>query len=119
MLQADRDKVSKQQELMRKKIKQVDEERKIAETERADLKAEVKGLGVEQERLKKDNDVARKKIEDLLRERDILNKNVIKADEKTKRQIDLVKRQETQAMNLTKDIMRWKADAGEFEKRIL
>ena len=31
--------------------------------------------------------------EDLLRERDILNKNVVKADERTKKQIDLVKRQ--------------------------
>ena len=69
--------------------------------------------------------------EDLLRERDILNKNVVKADERTKKQIDMVKRQagvilrdgfcfawssmlctrqETQAMNMQKDITRWKQD---------
>ena len=63
-------------------------------------------------------DADRKKIEDLLRERDILNKNVIKTDEKTKKQIDLVKRQETQQHNLLKDIQRWKADAVEMKKRI-
>merc|ERR1719478_1050461 len=68
--------------------------------------------------MRKEGDVDRKKIEDLLRERDILNKNVIKADERTKKQIDLVKRQETQAMNLQKDIARWKQDAQEFKKRI-
>ena len=32
--------------------------------------------------------------QDLLRERDILNKSVVKADDRTKKQIDLVKRQE-------------------------
>jgi len=35
-----------------------------------------------------------------------------------KKQIDLVKRQETQALNLSKDIARWKQDAQEFKKRI-
>merc|ERR1711964_457443 len=59
----------------------------------------------------KELDSDKKRIEDLLRERDILNKNVIKADERTKRQ-------ETQALNLQKDIARWKQDASEFKKRI-
>merc|ERR1711871_759301 len=36
----------------------------------------------------------------------------------TKKQIDLVKRQETQALNLQKDIARWKQDAQDFKKRI-
>merc|ERR1712193_252519 len=36
----------------------------------------------------------------------------------TKKQIDLVKRRETQALNLSKDIARWKQDAQEFKKRI-
>merc|ERR1712187_316031 len=38
---------------------------------------------------------------------------------RTKKQIDLVKRQETQAMNMQKDIQRWKLDAAEFKKRII
>merc|ERR550514_2277707 len=63
-------------------------------------KTETKVLNLEVEQRQKEVDISRKKIEDLLRERDILNKNVIKTDERTKKQIDLVKRQETQQHNL-------------------
>ena len=38
----------------------------------------------------------------MLRERDILNKNVVKADERTKKQIDLVKRQVCESCALAK-----------------
>ncbi len=63
-------------------------------------------------------DEDRKKIEDLLRERDILNKQVLKSDDRTKTQIDLVKRQETTATNLQKDLERWQRDVDEYSKRI-
>ena len=43
--------------------------------------------------------------------RRVTSRQVIKTDERTKKQIDLVKRQETQQHNLAKDIQRWKADA--------
>merc|ERR1719230_2527194 len=101
-----------------KKDKALFEESKNLETQRNELKAELKETQEKSDLQKRDGDVDRKKIEDLLRERDILNKNVIKADERTKKQIDIVKRQETQAMNLMKDISRWKQDAQDFKKRI-
>ena len=47
------------------------------------------------------------RVESLLRERDILNKNVIKSDDKTKKQIDLVKNKESEVITLKKDIGRW------------
>merc|ERR1712032_1740580 len=47
---------------------------------------------------------------DMLHERDILNKNVIKADDRTKQQVDLVKRHEGQANTLGKDLQRWKTE---------
>eukprot|EP00928_Gymnodinium_smaydae_P079977 TRINITY_DN63790_c0_g1_i1.p1 TRINITY_DN63790_c0_g1~~TRINITY_DN63790_c0_g1_i1.p1 ORF type:complete len:871 (-),score=303.32 TRINITY_DN63790_c0_g1_i1:69-2585(-) len=115
----EREKVLKMHEALKKKEKGLDDERKALETQRNELKAELKGIQDETETLKKDTDVDRKKIEDLLRERDILNKNVIKADERTKKQIDLVKRQETQAMNMQKDIARWKQEAADFKNRIV
>merc|ERR1719230_2398397 len=102
-----------------KKDKALFEESKNLETQRNELKTELKANQEKTDLQKRDGDVDRKKIEDLLRERDILNKNVIKADERTKKQIDLVKRQETQAMNMQKDIARWKQDAAEFKKRII
>eukprot|EP00933_Yihiella_yeosuensis_P062734 TRINITY_DN65716_c0_g1_i1.p1 TRINITY_DN65716_c0_g1~~TRINITY_DN65716_c0_g1_i1.p1 ORF type:complete len:892 (+),score=266.60 TRINITY_DN65716_c0_g1_i1:155-2677(+) len=113
-----KEKVLKMHEALKKKDRTVDEERKDAEGKRNELKNEVKSTQDKADGLKRDGDIDRKKIEDLLRERDILNKNVVKADERTKKQIDLVKRQETQAMNMQKDIARWKQDAQEFRKRI-
>jgi len=115
----EKNKLVKLHEALKKKDKQAEDERQKAEGKRNELKSEVKSGQEAAESLKRDADVDRKKIEDLLRERDILNKNVVKADERTKKQIDLVKRQETQAMNLQKDITRWKQDALDFQKRIL
>merc|ERR1719169_413016 len=88
------------------------------EGQRNEVKGELRQIQESTDKGRKELDADKKRIEDLLRERDILNKNVIKADERTKRQIDLVKRQETQALNLQKDIARWKQDASEFKKRI-
>merc|ERR1719409_1683406 len=105
-------------EALKKKDKALADEQMDCEARRNTLKLELKTEQDKNDQLKRDSDGDRKKIEDLLRERDILNKNVIKADERTKKQIDLVKRQETQAMNLQKDIARWKQDAQEFKKRI-
>lgn len=116
--QAEKDKILKMHEALKKKDRTVEEERKEAESKRNELKADVRSGQEKTDSLKHDGDVDRKKIEDLLRERDILNKNVVKADERTKKQIDLVKRQETQAMNMQKDIARWKQDAQDFRKRI-
>merc|ERR1719262_703647 len=104
---------------LKKKEKALEEEKKNHEGNRNELRTELKTLQEKLDTVGRESDGDRKKIEDLLRERDILNKNVIKADERTKRQIDLVKRQETQAVNLQKDIARWKHDATEFKKRIL
>merc|ERR1719482_2095101 len=104
-LKNEKDKLVKLQESLKKKIESVEEQRRGAEVDRSDIKAELKNLSLETEQKQREVDADRKKIEDLLRERDILNKNVIKTDEKTKKQIDLVKRQETQQHNLLKDIL--------------
>merc|ERR1719171_161195 len=62
------------------------------------------------EKMKKTAEEQSKQIVDLLHERDILNKNVIKADVRTKKQIDLVRRHEGQANTLAKDVQRWKIE---------
>merc|ERR1711998_738724 len=117
-LKGERDKVVKLHDMLKRKERSLEEERKDLEVNRNGIKQELKMSQEKLDGLSRDSDSDRKKIEDLLRERDILNKNVIKADERTKKQIDLVKRQETQALNLQKDIARWKQDAQEFKKRI-
>eukprot|EP00930_Biecheleria_cincta_P088491 TRINITY_DN77735_c0_g1_i1.p1 TRINITY_DN77735_c0_g1~~TRINITY_DN77735_c0_g1_i1.p1 ORF type:complete len:840 (+),score=309.65 TRINITY_DN77735_c0_g1_i1:49-2568(+) len=114
----EKEKILKMHEALKKKDRQLEDERVEAEARRNELKTELGSSQEKTDQLKKDGDVDRKKIEDLLRERDILNKNVVKADERTKKQIDMVKRQETQAMNMQKDIATWKQDAQDFRKRI-
>jgi chromosome segregation ATPase len=114
----EQEKCSKLHEALKAKERSFLDECHELEDKRNVMKAEGKVLQEQLDGMRREGDVDRKKIEDLLRERDILNKNVIKADERTKKQIDLVKRQETQAMNLGKDIARWKLDAQEFKKRI-
>jgi chromosome segregation ATPase len=114
----EKDKVLKLHEALKSKDKKVEDERKQAENNRNQLRSDMKDKQDLADSLKRDGDADRKKIEDLLRERDILNKNVIKADDRTKQQIDLVKRQETQALNLRKDIARWKRDAQDFKNRV-
>jgi len=114
----ERKRVLKLHDALRSKERTFGEEQKELEAQRNEMKLDAKSMQEKLDTLRRDGDLDRKKIEDLLRERDILNKNVIKADERTKKQIDLVKRQETQAMNLQKDIARWKQDAQEFKKRI-
>mmetsp|Transcript_127838 Transcript_127838/g.239020 ORF Transcript_127838/g.239020 Transcript_127838/m.239020 type:complete len:845 (+) Transcript_127838:106-2640(+) len=114
----ERERVLKLHDALKKRERSFGDEQRDLESKRNEMKQEAKTMQEKLDSLKKDGDIDRKKIEDLLRERDILNKNVIKADERTKKQIDLVKRQDTQAMNLQKDIARWKQDAQEFKKRI-
>merc|ERR1719247_2645496 len=117
-LKGDRDKVVKLHDMLKRKEKSLEEERKDLEANRNGIKQDIKQMQEKLDSMGRDADSDKKKIEDLLRERDILNKNVIKADERTKKQIDLVKRQETQAMNLSKDIARWKGDSQDFKKKV-
>merc|ERR1719324_2002783 len=117
-LKAERDKVVKLHEMLKRKERSLEEDKHGLEADRNEIRSDLKSLQEKLDSMGREADSDKKKIEDLLRERDILNKNVIKADERTKKQIDLVKRQETQALNLSKDIARWKQDAQEFKKRI-
>merc|ERR1712194_620969 len=114
----EKEKTQKLHEALTKKDRTLDEERKDLESKRNTMKEELKEQQQKTDTERHEGDADRKKIEDLLRERDILNKSVVKADDRTRKQIDFVKRQETQAMNLQKDIARWKADAQEMRKRI-
>jgi len=109
-LKAGRSRVNKQLEALKKKKGAGDAETQRIEQSRNALKAEIVGLVKELESLKRQAELDSKQIVDMLHERDILNKNVIKADDRTKQQVDLVKRHEGQANTLGKDLQRWKTE---------
>uniref|UniRef100_A0A0K6S8L3 Cilia- and flagella-associated protein 58 central coiled coil domain-containing protein n=1 Tax=Chromera velia CCMP2878 TaxID=1169474 RepID=A0A0K6S8L3_9ALVE len=110
--------LNKKQDALRKKLAGAEDEKKQLETQRHNLLNDVQAISREIESLKKHGDADKKQIEDLLRERDILNKNVIKADASTKKHIDLVKRHKQEAVKRAADILRYKHDAQENKKRI-
>ncbi|CAD7950235.1 unnamed protein product [Amoebophrya sp. A25] len=103
---------------LKENIIQSEQIRKDAEEERTSWRDKVHDAEADRDRLQKENDAEQKRIESLLRERDILNKNVIKADEKTKQQIELVRNKESEVSQLKKEIGKWKHDAQEFRKKI-
>eukprot|EP00397_Hematodinium_sp_SG-2012_P012112 GEMP01012273.1.p1 GENE.GEMP01012273.1~~GEMP01012273.1.p1 ORF type:complete len:841 (+),score=238.85 GEMP01012273.1:28-2550(+) len=115
---AEMDKLQRLIDALKKRTQATEEKRKALEGQRADLKLVIKDEAEDAKIRKKDMDSDKKKIEDLLRERDILNKNVIQADLRTRKEIDLVTRQTSLQTNLQKDVHRWKLDAVEYKKAI-
>eukprot|EP00927_Polykrikos_kofoidii_P086832 TRINITY_DN9844_c0_g1_i2.p1 TRINITY_DN9844_c0_g1~~TRINITY_DN9844_c0_g1_i2.p1 ORF type:complete len:866 (-),score=241.92 TRINITY_DN9844_c0_g1_i2:1599-4196(-) len=109
-LKSQKGKITKQVEGLRKKKDKGDgdTQRLVATTQ--SLRADIGALIKEAEGMKRQAELDGKQIVDLLHERDILNKSVIKADERTKHQTELVRRHEGQANTLAKDRQRWKVE---------
>merc|ERR1711937_328785 len=112
-----KEKIQRQTEKLLKDKGSRDIERAEQEKSRNALKAEVTALQGRVQKLTRQEGADAKAIIDMLHERDILNKNSVKADERTKEQMDLVKRHGAQANNLTREVQRWKAALRETLKR--
>ncbi|GAB1302528.1 Cilia- and flagella-associated protein 58 [Apodemus speciosus] len=67
---------------------------------------------------KKQAELDKKAMEELLRERDILNKNMLKAVSATQKQVDLVKLHEQAKRNLEEEIQNYKDEAQKQRKII-
>eukprot|EP00742_Colponemidia_sp_Colp-10_P001279 GILJ01001378.1.p1 GENE.GILJ01001378.1~~GILJ01001378.1.p1 ORF type:complete len:869 (-),score=252.53 GILJ01001378.1:154-2760(-) len=110
--------VTKMREAVLKKVGQLEEEKKELETSRDMLRGDITAINREIETQRKQAEADRKQIEDLLREKDLLNKNVVKADERTKRQVDLVKVHENTKKNLENEIQGYKGESQKMRKMI-
>jgi len=113
-----KEKIQRMTEKLQKDKGAKDLERAMLEQSRNELKAEVQGLQKRVEKLSRQEEADAKMVQDMLHERDILNKNAVKADDRTKDSADLVKRHEAQVNNLTREVQRWKSALGETEKRV-
>jgi hypothetical protein len=60
----------------------------------------------------------KKQIDDLIRERDLLNMNIIKANNATQKQTNLVKLHEQTKRNLEQEILAYKDEAAKQRKVI-
>ncbi|XP_053245246.1 cilia- and flagella-associated protein 58 [Podarcis raffonei] len=111
-------KLSKVREVMQRKLRAVEEQKTHAEFERDTLKNQINGLERELEGAKKQAEIDKKAIDELVRERDILNKNLLKAATITQKQMNLVKLHEQSKKNLEEEIQNYKDEAQKQRKII-
>ncbi|KAM8912088.1 cilia- and flagella-associated protein 58 isoform 2-T2 [Lycaon pictus] len=111
-------KLNKIREQIHKKLHQIEDQKSEVEQNKETLKNQILGLEREVEASKKQAELDKKAMDELLRERDILNKNMLKAINATQKQIDLVKLHEQAKRNLEEEIQNYKDEAQKQRKII-
>ncbi|KAI4550823.1 hypothetical protein MJT46_018330 [Ovis ammon polii x Ovis aries] len=111
-------KLNKIREQIHKKLHQIEDQKAEVEQHKETLKNQILGLEREVEASKKQAELDKKAMDELLRERDILNKNMLKAVSATQKQIDLVKLHEQAKRNLEEEIQNYKDEAQKQRKII-
>uniref|UniRef100_A0A2K5ZQI4 Cilia and flagella associated protein 58 n=1 Tax=Mandrillus leucophaeus TaxID=9568 RepID=A0A2K5ZQI4_MANLE len=105
-------------EQIHKKLHHIEDQKAEVEQHKETLKNQIVGLEREVEASKKQAELDRKAMDELLRERDILNKNMLKAVNATQKQTDLVKLHEQAKRNLEEEIQNYKDEAQKQRKII-
>nr|XP_033799268.1 cilia- and flagella-associated protein 58 [Geotrypetes seraphini] len=110
--------LSKMREVIQRKFRQVEDQKIDVEQQRDTLKNQISGVEREMEVTKKQAEIDKKAIDELVRERDLLNKNMLKAASATQKQLNLVKLHEQSKKNLEEEIQNYKDEAQKQRKII-
>ncbi|KAM5271835.1 cilia- and flagella-associated protein 58 [Ctenodactylus gundi] len=111
-------KLNKIREQIHKKLYQIEDQKAEVEQHKETLKNQILGLEREVEVSKKQAELDKKAMDELLRERDILNKNMLKAINATQKHMDTVKLHEQAKRNLEEEIQNYKTEAQKQRKII-
>ncbi|XP_059408731.1 cilia- and flagella-associated protein 58 [Carassius carassius] len=111
-------KLTKMRDGVQRRLRQVEEQKVEVENQRETLKNQITGLEREMEIAKKQMDTDKKAIDELVRERDILNKNMIKAANETDKQQTIVKLHEQSKKTLEQEILNYRDEAQKQRKII-
>ncbi|XP_030841697.1 cilia- and flagella-associated protein 58 [Strongylocentrotus purpuratus] len=117
-LKGDTTRLTKMRETIQRKLRNVEEQKGETEQAKETLKSQIVALEREIDSNKKQTEMDRKAIDDLVRERDILNKNLLKAASATQKQLNLVKLHEQSKKNLEQEIANYKEEAQKQRKII-
>ncbi|OXB58133.1 hypothetical protein ASZ78_004759 [Callipepla squamata] len=117
-IQLEISKMNKVRDVLQSKLRAAEEKKVAGEHERETLKIQISGLERELEAAKKQAEVDKKAIDDLVRERDTLGKNLSKATNAVQKQIDLVKLHEQSKKRLEEEIQNYKTEARKQRKII-
>uniref|UniRef100_A0A8B9ZG90 Cilia and flagella associated protein 58 n=1 Tax=Anas platyrhynchos TaxID=8839 RepID=A0A8B9ZG90_ANAPL len=110
--------LNKVRDVLQGKLRVAEEQKVDAGHERESLKIEISGLEKELEAAKKQAEIDKRAINELMRERDMLSKVMIKATNATQKQINLVKLHEQSRKNLEEEIQNYKNEAQKQRKII-
>ncbi|XP_034093538.1 LOW QUALITY PROTEIN: cilia- and flagella-associated protein 58-like [Gymnodraco acuticeps] len=111
-------KQTKMRENIQKKFHQMEDQKSDVEVQRETLRAQIAALEKDLESYQKQVESDRKAIDELVRERDILNKNMIKAALSTEKQQSLVKLLEQDKKTLEHEISGFRLEAQKQRKII-
>ncbi|NWS21651.1 CFA58 protein, partial [Pachyramphus minor] len=111
-------KLNKTRDVIQNKLRAAEEQKVDAETEKGMLKNQISRLEKELESAKKQSEIDKRATDGLMRERDMLNQNLIKATNATQKQINLVKLHEQSKQNLEAEIQNYKIEAQKQRKII-
>ncbi|XP_061228374.1 cilia- and flagella-associated protein 58 [Neopsephotus bourkii] len=111
-------KLNKTREILQNKLHAAEEQKTDLSHERNNLKNQISELEKELETAKKQADIDKKAVEDLMREKRILNKNLAKATSATEKQTELVKLHEQSKRNLESEIQNYNTEAQKQRKII-
>ncbi|NWW77365.1 CFA58 protein, partial [Climacteris rufus] len=111
-------KLSKMRDVLQNKLRAAEEQKVDAEHEQNMLKNQITRLEKELETAKKQAEIDKRATDGLMRERDMLNQNLIKATNATQKQINLVKLHEQSKQNLEAEIQNYKIEAQKQRKII-
>ncbi|KAJ7531789.1 hypothetical protein O6H91_14G058500 [Diphasiastrum complanatum] len=110
--------VNKIREATLSKLKAAEKAKEEVESQREELHSQIQGLEREIEVQRKFTEQDRKRQEDLVRERDVLNKLKTQAETSIEKQTDLVKINEVAIHNLELEIQAYRTSAQKQEKMI-
>ncbi|XP_047127925.1 cilia- and flagella-associated protein 58 [Hydra vulgaris] len=117
-LKQDSLRLTRQREAIQRKLRTVEDLKIETDFHKETLKNQINALEKELETSKKQQEMDKKAIDDFVRERDILNKNLLKAAGSTQKQVDLVRLHEQAKKNLEVEIQNYKDEASKQRKII-
>ncbi|KAF6019521.1 ccdc147 [Bugula neritina] len=117
-LKNDTNRLNRMRETIQRRLRTVEDHKAEVEQSKETLKGNITALERELESARKQAEMDKKAIDDLVRERDILNKNMLKAGAATQKQQNLVKLHEQSKKTLEQEIQNYKEEAQKQRKII-
>ncbi|XP_068600277.1 cilia- and flagella-associated protein 58 [Brachionichthys hirsutus] len=111
-------KQTKLREAIQRRFHQMEDQKADVDVQKETLKAQTAALEKDVESSRKQGELDRKAIEDLIRERDIMTKNMIKAAQTTEKEQSLVKLLEQDKKTLEQEISGYRTEAQKQRKII-